>query len=179
MCFDNIEFYNYDLGVLETPDANSNQKARFVADPEKIKKIAPFDIICCSDVLEHIADPLGFTKQMSSLLREGGIIFLEVPLELTVLRKQTGPSAHISFFTRNSLGNLLGYSGFSEISAYSDAFSSYRGAPCSICSATGIKNSSRNVYRPVLRWLVLVIDFMKAYTAGSIRSLLRRLERLK
>lgn len=179
LCLDNIEFYNYDLGVLETPEANSTQKARFIADPEKIKRISPFDVICCSDVLEHLADPLEFTRQMSSLLKEGGIIFLEVPLELTGLRKQTGPSAHISFFTRNSLGNLLGHSGFSGISAYSDAFSSYRGAPCSICNGIGIKKSSGNVYRPVLRWLDLVIDFMKAYTAGSIRSLLRRLERLQ
>jgi SAM-dependent methyltransferase len=177
LCLDNVEFYNYDLAVEETPEVNPPTKARFIADPEKIKKIAPFDVISCSDVLEHIADPLEFTRQMSSLLKEGGIIFLEVPLELTGLRKQTGPSAHISFFTRNSLGNLLKNSGFSKISVYSDAFSSYRGAPCSICQGIGIKKSSGNVYRPVLIWLDLGADFIKAYAAGAIRRLFRRLER--
>lgn len=179
LCLNNIEFYNYDIGVAETPEVNSAPKPRFIADRGKIEEIAPFDVICCSDVLEHIADPLGFTKQMSNLLKEGGIMFLEVPLELTGLRKQTGPSFHISFFTRNSLGNLLRYSGMSKISVYSDAFSSYRGGPCSICNGIGIKKTTEDVYRPVLRWLDLVIDFIKAYTAGSIRILFRRLKRLR
>lgn len=176
LCLDNVEFYNYDIAVEETPEANPPSKARFIADPEKIKKIAPFDVICCSDVLEHIADPLAFTRQMSSLLKEEGIIFLEVPLELTSLRKQTGPSAHISFFTRNSVGHLLKNSGFSKISVYSDAFSSYRGVPCSICHGIGLKKSSGNAYRPVLMWSDLGIDFIKAYAAGAIRVLLRMLE---
>ena len=41
----------------------------------------PFDLILCSNVLEHVAYPRQVIAQMESLSRSGTFIFLEVPIE--------------------------------------------------------------------------------------------------
>ncbi len=177
LCFKDIEFYGYDLGTQEAATTKSSKGAKFIVDAEELKKVAPFDVICCSDVLEHIADPVEFTKHINGFLKENGTLFLEVPLELNALREQTGPSFHISCFTKNSLRMLLVRSGFSKISVYSDAFSSYRGASCSTIQAVGVKlNTHGSFYFP--RWCGLFTDLLKSFTAGVVRILTRKIEKL-
>lgn len=76
-------------------------------DPEE-----RFDLIFCSHVIEHVAEPLEVMKKLISHLDTGGHLFVEVPMEVwgkpPLLRE---PVTHINFFTRNSLENLLRCSG--------------------------------------------------------------------
>lgn len=67
-----------------------------------------FDLIICSHVLEHVAQPVRILKLIASHLNEEGQIFIEVPLEVwkrPPLHEE--PVTHINFFTPNSLNNLM------------------------------------------------------------------------
>lgn len=44
-------------------------------------KQAPFDILLCCHVLEHVADPAVEVKDFASLLKKGGLLYLEVPFD--------------------------------------------------------------------------------------------------
>jgi 2-polyprenyl-3-methyl-5-hydroxy-6-metoxy-1,4-benzoquinol methylase len=50
-----------------------------VLDDDMVKNIGKFDIITCTDVLEHVKDPRQAMQNMVSLLNPGGILYLEVP----------------------------------------------------------------------------------------------------
>jgi SAM-dependent methyltransferase len=87
---------------------------------------ARFDAVLLSDVLEHIADPLGFLRQLSALTSLRGATFLiSVPnygVWYNRMRTLAGrfeyswsglyDRTHLRFFTRRSLRTLLGYAGF-------------------------------------------------------------------
>lgn len=71
-----------------------------------------FDVVVCSHVLEHLADPLATVTAIRSRLRDGGLLVCAVPLEI-----EGGPPAidepvtHVNFFCRASLGALLARAG--------------------------------------------------------------------
>jgi SAM-dependent methyltransferase len=46
---------------------------------EDIRPLGTFDIITCNDVIEHVRSPYTAMKHMSSLLRENGLLFMEIP----------------------------------------------------------------------------------------------------
>jgi SAM-dependent methyltransferase len=87
---------------------------------------APFDAVLLSDVLEHIADPLGFLRQLSGLSSVRRATFLiSVPNygvwynRLATLAGRFEYSwsglydrTHLRFFTRRSIRKLLRYAGF-------------------------------------------------------------------
>ena len=67
-----------------------------------------FDLIVCSHVMEHVAQPLQLLNRLASHLNLNGHIFIEVPME--VWRKpplRPEPVTHINFFTPGSVHNLL------------------------------------------------------------------------
>lgn len=67
-----------------------------------------FDLIICSHVMEHIAQPLQILKKLETHLSEEAHIFIEVPLGVWKLPPlPPEPVTHINFFTPNSLHNLL------------------------------------------------------------------------
>jgi SAM-dependent methyltransferase len=43
---------------------------------------ALFDIVTCSHVLEHVADPVSFMREIRGVLRPGGRAYFEVYLEI-------------------------------------------------------------------------------------------------
>lgn len=45
------------------------------------ESFAPFDVVCGFQVLEHVADPVGFMRQISAACRVGGWVVLSVPNE--------------------------------------------------------------------------------------------------
>ena len=76
-----------------------------------------FDVITAIEVIEHIADPVGFLTHLRSLARPGALIFL------TTLNAQVAPrdfpswsyvrpEIHVSFFTPKALSRALEKSGF-------------------------------------------------------------------
>lgn len=67
-----------------------------------------FDLIICSHVLEHVAQPIKTLKQISSHLSKRGHIFVELPLDIWKRIPLTSePVTHINFFTPASLYNFL------------------------------------------------------------------------
>ena len=84
-----IEYLGKDLEELKN---NNNQK---------------FDIILLLHTLEHISKPKKFLNNLITLLKEDGIIYIEVPLgcymEWNFL---TEPLTHINFFSEQSLYSL-------------------------------------------------------------------------
>jgi SAM-dependent methyltransferase len=72
-----------------------------------------FDVVLCSHVFEHLADPLQLAKDIKRCLRPNGLLFIEVPLEiLGSAPKNSEPVTHINFFCPSSLTTLLEFAGF-------------------------------------------------------------------
>ncbi|SDS18255.1 Methyltransferase domain-containing protein [Halopseudomonas sabulinigri] len=85
------------------------------ADLERIKQ-SHYDLVTCSQVLEHVPDPLDFVKQMLPALRADSLLYLEVPHE-ALMRAHPGSlqlathkrhwHEHVNFFTESALHALL------------------------------------------------------------------------
>jgi 2-polyprenyl-3-methyl-5-hydroxy-6-metoxy-1,4-benzoquinol methylase len=89
-----------------------------------------FDVINASQVFEHLTDPLETTHELMVLLRNGGILSLDVPNVHSVkylLRGggQFDPTAHLYHFSAKTLANLLVKSGL-EILEVRTGFASPR-----------------------------------------------------
>jgi SAM-dependent methyltransferase len=62
-----------------------------------------FNVIVCSHVLEHVADPCAMLSRLSQHLTQGGIVYLELPLEIWRRAPlQAEPVTHINFFTEKT-----------------------------------------------------------------------------
>lgn len=82
----------------------------------------PFEAIHLSLVLEHVRDPRAFIRHAMSLLRPGGVIWVEVPNDFNALQEcivQTlnkrrwwvVPEHHLNYFNYDSLSALLEWAG--------------------------------------------------------------------
>jgi SAM-dependent methyltransferase len=81
-----------------------------------------FDLVWCSEVLEHVPDALGLLQETRRVLRRGGRALLTVPyhgrfqaaaLALTRFDAHFDPlGQHVRFFTRASLSRTLEAAGF-------------------------------------------------------------------
>ncbi len=86
---------------------------------------ATFDVIFCSEVLEHLFDPAFAVREMYRVLRPGGRLMFTVPyhgrlknvlIALFKWDEHFVPSnPHIRFYTKNTLGALAERAGFRDI----------------------------------------------------------------
>ena len=81
-----------------------------------------FDLVIINHTLEHLKNPLNAVKKANSLLRKGGVIFIDVPNFGSLSAKLLGkrwpyilPEEHNYHFTLQTLGRLLAKSGFKVI----------------------------------------------------------------
>lgn len=67
-----------------------------------------YDFIMCSHVLEHVAYPIDIIKEMYSLLKENGYLYIELPIDnsLTKRKKITYIHEHISCYNIKTLAFL-------------------------------------------------------------------------
>ncbi len=75
---------------------------------------AEFDAVVCSHVLEHLADPAGVVRRLYGVLRAGGLLYAEVPLEIrggVPLGRE--PVTHVNYFAAPAFRHVLERGGFS------------------------------------------------------------------
>ncbi len=62
-----------------------------------------FDLIMATHVFEHIIDPLEQLKNLKSHLKNNGLMYLELPLDIVGLFRRPPMYEHINFFSRSSI----------------------------------------------------------------------------
>lgn len=66
-----------------------------------------YDLILCSHVLEHIADPSALLRQLTKRLTDGGILYIEVPDEIwRGIPITHDPVTHVNFFNEHNISLL-------------------------------------------------------------------------
>lgn len=89
-----------------------------------------FDLIVCSHVLEHLADPYGAVYALRSYLTPEGVFYIEVPLEIWKKAPlPIEPVTHVNYFTINSLRILLERAGFDVMSCEEGTYATENGEP--------------------------------------------------
>lgn len=85
---------------------------------------AKYDMVVCNNVLEHVIDPLKLLDDLKRVVAPGGVVRLAVPndgswlqqlvVELDLAREDfwVCPPEHLSYFTVESLQDLLGKMGW-------------------------------------------------------------------
>jgi SAM-dependent methyltransferase len=67
-----------------------------------------FDAVLCHHVLEHVAEPVSFLRSIFAHVARGGLVYVEVPLEIwRGIPIRDDPVTHVNYFTRSSLCNAI------------------------------------------------------------------------
>jgi 2-polyprenyl-3-methyl-5-hydroxy-6-metoxy-1,4-benzoquinol methylase len=81
-------------------------------DLEQVPK-SKYDLVVCSHVLEHTNDPLTFIRKLKSLLKIGGVLFIEVPCQDYLYKEIHEP--HLFFFNKVSLESVIKKNNFVKL----------------------------------------------------------------
>lgn len=80
-----------------------------------------YDVVCSFQVMEHVADPAAFLRELHQSVKKGGTIFVEVPnlhdpllsvWKVNSYQKFFYHSAHLHYFTEDSLKKAATLAGF-------------------------------------------------------------------
>jgi hypothetical protein len=83
---------------------------------------ASYDLIVCSNVLEHIPHPIDLLEEIAGCMTDATVLYLEIPFEAFMARNQDNPRRlaekrhwheHVNFFSRTSLAPLCANAGLS------------------------------------------------------------------
>lgn len=95
-----------------------------------------FDVVSAIQVIEHVADPVGFVRFLSSLVRVGGIIYIHTE-NWNVVRHLPGtgyvmPEGHIQYFTPQAMRTLLKHCDLVEVPVFNRVWFVWRRLPVSL-----------------------------------------------
>jgi SAM-dependent methyltransferase len=114
-------FHVYDIS------AKSAVPGATIVDMETVRRTA-YDLIVCSNVLEHVSYPVDLLADIKARMTEGTILYIEVPYEEVVRLHADSPGLasrkrhwheHINFFGQVSTGRMVRAAGL-EILALED-----------------------------------------------------------
>jgi SAM-dependent methyltransferase len=91
--------------AIETDSSCHQQLESIGVRLTKSNQLGVYDLIIISHVLEHTEFPYNFLAKYFSLLKPGGIIFLEVPCSDWLHKSMDEP--HLLFFNKKSMNALL------------------------------------------------------------------------
>jgi 2-polyprenyl-3-methyl-5-hydroxy-6-metoxy-1,4-benzoquinol methylase len=80
-----------------------------------------FDVVYCSEVIEHLLDPMMLLGEIARILRPGGLLYLTTPNFNSLSRRLLGSrwrviaKEHICYFTPGSLERALREAGFAKV----------------------------------------------------------------
>jgi SAM-dependent methyltransferase len=80
-----------------------------------------FDVVYCSEVLEHLLDPVALLRESYRILRAGGFLYLTTPNYNSLSRRLLGSNwrvigkEHICYFTPKTLSRALVEAGFAKV----------------------------------------------------------------
>lgn len=97
----------FQKGKVETLDIDINSGATYIADITKNNYLSMkeemFDVIICTEVLEHTLNPFAAVAEMYRLLKKDGIILISTPFNFRI----HGPLPDCWRFTEHGLRELL------------------------------------------------------------------------
>lgn len=77
-----------------------------------------FDVVYCSEVIEHTADPRDFLNHVAAAMKPGGLLYLTTP-HIREYRKRKfagmGAPGHKLYFNESNINRLLTNCGFADI----------------------------------------------------------------
>ncbi len=83
---------------------------------DELKNEETFDAIVCSHVMEHLADPLQMTRHLKDYSRPGGVVYIEVPMEIWKRPPiHSEPVTHVNFFTRSTVRFMMESAGLTVL----------------------------------------------------------------
>jgi 2-polyprenyl-3-methyl-5-hydroxy-6-metoxy-1,4-benzoquinol methylase len=80
-----------------------------------------FDVVYCSEVIEHLLDPSTLLREIARILRPGGLLYLTTPNFNSLSRRLLGSKwrvigkEHICYFTPASLAGAIREAGFRKV----------------------------------------------------------------
>jgi len=92
---------------------------------ELVSKFGLWDVVSVRQVLEHVSDLSSFGKSLRLLLKEDGILVIEVPdARINILKQDYALwEEHVNYFTPETLLAFLKMNGFQVIDQYESIFS--------------------------------------------------------
>ena len=110
--FENI--YIYDMSLVPLHATVDARKVKKIANPQ----YEAYSFLTCMHVLEHVGHPRQLVTEMARLLMPGGLMYIEVPHELTQSAREDFAGRiidppitiyeHLNFFDRTSIRTLVG-----------------------------------------------------------------------
>lgn len=97
--FNEIKISAYEIDRRNDKFLNSIKFQNIYRDFKTIKKKDKFDLIFCIHLIEHITDPHEFLKNIKSILKKNGFLFLITP-NTNNIYFQTLPDTHKSIFKK-------------------------------------------------------------------------------
>lgn len=104
--YNDVEIY-FTKAKIETLDIKKSDKVDYIANIEEnnanLIADSRYDIVICTEVLEHTRNPFLAVKEIYRILKKGGILLLSVPFNFRI----HGPLPDCWRFTEHGLRELL------------------------------------------------------------------------
>lgn len=102
-----------------------NAEFRCIGSDVLAKEGRVFDVVYCSEVIEHLTNPLQFLRDIRSVMSENSVLLLttpdnghySLPKDINKLAEWTSfrPPEHLIYFNRKSLSHIFAAAGFKQV----------------------------------------------------------------